>query len=348
MKKIIVISLLGSSSLVACNGGGSSGSPSPAPTPTPTPAPTIINHAYFTNFGNNSYTQCGVSTNGIESGTCTTIKPTGIGTLNWPMGIAFHGNYAYIANSASEGGYTRCAVNLNGIIESDTCTTIVPVTNVGALSYDVGIAFSGDYAYFSSSISSTVPAWNNNYTQCTVGANDIESNSCMTITPTGIGMLNGPYLLAISGNYAYFPNMNSTSYTQCAINMNGIESDSCTVITPAGSGVLNNPAAITFSGNYAYITNLNNWNGGSYTQCGAGVNGIDYTSCATITPTGAGALSSPYGIAVNGNYAYIVNGDGNSYTQCAVSVSGIDSATCRTITPTSTGALNYPVGIAFK
>jgi|GEM_PF-5268533 len=345
MKKTIVIGLLSSSSLVACNSGGSS---SPTPTPTPAPTPTIINHAYFTNFGNNSYTECGVSINGIEPATCTTIKPTGTGALNWPMGITFHGNYAYIANSANQGGYTKCTVNSSGVIEPGTCVTTVPITNVGPLSYDVGIAFSGNYAYFSSSISSVIPAWNNNYTQCAVGVNGIESTSCTTVTPIGIGTLNGSYLLAVNGNYAYFPNVNGSSYTQCTINSSGIEANTCTTKTPTGAGTLNNPAAVTFNNGYAYFTNLNNWNGGSYTQCAVGVNGIDYTSCTTRTPTGAGALSSPYGIAFNGGYAYIVNGNGNSYTQCLVNENGIDTNTCKTIMPTGTGSFNYPVGIAFN
>lgn len=349
MKKIYLISLL-TGTLVACNGGSSGNSPTPSPTPA------TVSFAYFTNFGGNSYTQCGVSANGIEISTCTTIKPTGSNALTYPMGIAFNESYAYITNSANSGGYTQCHVNSIGIIETNTCTRVIPQTNNGELSYAIWVAFNGNYVYFDSSNGGSGEPyvnWQNNYTQCQIGANGIVNpNSCTTVTPTGIGALNWPYLFAfntLNGNYAYFPNMNSSNYTQCSVGENGIESASCAIVTPTGNSALSNPSAIAFNGSYAYITNLNNYTGGSFTQCAVRENGvIDSSTCNTLTLTGTNTLSSPYGIAFKGNYAYFVNGDNNSFTQCTVGNNGIEINTCITKTPTGFGALNYPIGLAFN
>ena len=73
-------------SLSACNGAGGSAS---SPTPSPTPS---AKYVYFTNFSQNvnTYTQCSVGSNGIESTTCVTTIPVSPGVVTRPGGIAFN------------------------------------------------------------------------------------------------------------------------------------------------------------------------------------------------------------------------------------------------------------------
>lgn len=248
--------------------------------------------------------------------------------------------YAYFVNSQSN-SYTQCKVNLFGI-ESSTCVTITPTGN-GALVHPVGIAFNGNYAYFTNAdFSSGNHAV---YTQCEVNASGIDPTTCMTTYATNILPIYRPTGLAFSGNYAYFANGGgSAGYAQCEVNASGIDSTTCVEVVPS---TLNNPLdildAVAFNGNYAYFTVSNV---SSYMQCNVNASIIESNTCVLIKPTGAGALGVPIGIAFNGNYAYFANSQQyNSYTQCNVGLNGIESATCVTIAP---AGLNSLGGIAFN
>ncbi len=287
------------------------------------------NNVYFTNSGNNSYTQCTVDTTGlIESNTCIRNKQIQ-GLLSNPVGIAFNESYVYFINSVSN-SYTQCTVGTTGI-ESNTCATVMPsgLTNL-LLNNPIGITFNGNYAYITNSN-------NNSYTQCTVGTTTgIESNTCATVMPfeSATTLLNSPSGIAFNQSYAYIINSNNNSYTQCTVGTTGIESSTCVSVTPSGSGSLNNPFGIAFNESYVYITNSSSSN--SYTQCAVDTTGlIESSTCVSVTPSGLGSLNYPKGIAFNGSYVYIVNGGykSNSYTQCTVGATGIESNTCITITP---------------
>ena len=113
----------------------------------------------------------------------------------------------------------------------------------------------------------------------------------------------------------------------------------------SGNALVNSVFNFTTAWQYAYITNNESNN---YTQCAVTRDGIiESASCINITPSGAGQLNIPSGIAFVGTYAYINNIGSNCYTPCNVGARGIESATCNTITPTGSGALNAPGGITF-
>ena len=155
------------------------------------------------------------------------------------------------------------------------------------------------------------------------------TNASATIAPTNCTLSSSP-----------------TSNSSCIITITGVSpgivpiTANATNYVPAHMDITVEPSA----GNFAYITNGNN---NSYTQCNMNsVTGIDPNHCNTITPSGAGALNSPYGIAINNGFAYITNSGNNSYTQCNIGANGIESNTCHTVSPTV--GLNFPTGIAFN
>ena len=202
------------------------------------------NYAYFTNdLGNyaDSYTQCAVNGNGINSNSCTTITPTGAGALNGPGQLAINGNYAYIPNWNSN-SYTQCSIGAGGI-ESATCNTITP-SGSGALDSPEAVAFNGNYAYFTNG--GNFNSHTGSYTQCSISGAVIESNTCNTITLNGSAKLSNPIGIAFNGGYAYFINSYTNGYTQCTVGSNGINPTSCTGITPSGANALSYPIGIVF------------------------------------------------------------------------------------------------------
>ena len=82
----------------------------------------------------------------------------------------------------------------------------------------------------------------------------------------------------------------------------------------------------------------------SYTQCVATANGIESSTCTTVS---LGTSFAAQTISFNKNYAYIANNSNTSYYQCLVNENGIESSTCTIVTPTVNG-LNYIYQMAFN
>lgn len=319
--------------LTSCNSGSNSSGDQ---------TPTIVKHAYIVNSSANSYAQCGVSSAGIEAKTCVTIKPSGNGSLDYPAGIAFNGNYAYFINSNS---YTQCLTNESGVILSSTCNTAsLLFLNIESI-YSIGIAFKGNYAYITNS------SINGSYIQCNVDDNGIESDTCVNnyIIKNSESILNYPNGISFSGNYAYFTSNIGDykhSYTQCVINNGIIESETCSRITPKNGDInlLNGAGFMAFNNNYAYFPNYNT---NSYTQCNVNNGLIESNLCSNTTPYRSG--SAFYGVEAvtfDNDFAYFTNYKNNSYAQCNVSSSGINFSSCRTVI--LNGVLYAPMGIAFN
>ena len=198
----------------------------------------------------------------------------------------------------------------------------------------------------------------NNYTQCSVGANGINTSSCTMITPSGSGALNQPLAIAINNGIAYITNSAESGYTQCTIvadnqSVNGvINPQSC--LTTRGVKALSVPIAIAVSNGFAYILNQESQAGQNvpvpgYVQCAVNANGIESSTCSAIVLSGNAILDAPTGVAVSNGFAYFSNNGANaSYTQCAVNANGIESSSCTTITPSGNAALNGPAAIAIS
>lgn len=326
--------------------------------------------AYISNTESNSYTQCRASVDGlIESSTCNTITPI-LGNnpeslaLSGPTGIAFSGKYVYITNINST--YTQCEINASTGINANSCISVKPIisgTESPALSTSIGLAFSGNYAYFNNLGSHDLLNGGSSYTQCNVNpiTKTIESTSCIQISPILEGSESTPALtypmgIAFLGNYVYISdlidlNYNiSFGYTQCSVNaiMGNIESNTCTKVYPTITGTaesaLYTPGGITFNRGFAYFTDLI---ANAYTQCRVANGQIDSANCLPVA-LGESVLTTPAKIAFFGQYAYITNINARSYTQCNVNEStGIDAGTCVMITPTGQGVLYTPTMITF-
>lgn len=127
-------------------------------------------YAYITNSDDNSYTQCTVKKNVIDTTTCKIIKPQGSGALNSPVGITLDDHNAYITNYGNN-SYTQCSVKHN-MIDANSCKTITP-SGKGSLNEPHGISILGNYVYIVNMKDST-------YTQCKHGNEGIESDTCVT------------------------------------------------------------------------------------------------------------------------------------------------------------------------
>lgn len=126
----------------------------------------------------------------------------------------------------------------------------------------------------------------------------------------------------------------------CTIEVNGVSIGNATITASAQNYASVSSAVKVVQ--YAYITSEADNN---YTQCDVGLAGIESATCVHKSPTGNGALTNPFGVAFNGNYAYFVNNIG-SYTQCSISADGIEPASC--ITNVLTNILVSPNQIAFS
>lgn len=299
----------------------------------PTPSSLLLDvivYSYIVNVSGNSYTQCAVNANGIDTTGCTTITPSGSGSLSAPSAITINANYAYITNYSSA-SYTECPIS-NQVIDSTACNTITPSGN-GALYHPLGITINGNYVYITDGD-------RQKYTQCSVSNGQINTASCVSVHPAsgqsfaGIVIANNYVLMT---NYYYYANHGD--YTQCTINGSGIDPTSCVTTSLYAPGALSNPLGITIYNNLVYIVNQNN---NSYTQCSLNSSGIITSSCITHTPSGVAALNSPNGITISNNYAYIVNSN-NSYTQCSVNLANGDLENCNT---TAVTQFNNPYGSA--
>lgn len=285
-------------------------------------------YAYITNSLDYTYTKCSIDNDGVLSSCVSSALPSSSGGR--PKGITFKGNYAYIDNVYN---YTKCSVGNDGVLSS--CIQQQPVVDYGegpspAMDGSKGIAFSGNYVYFTNNGASV----SYSYTRCNVDVNgNVNPNNCVLSSQLGNGSSSG---IAFNGDYAYLLSSDVNAYNYCSVSNGNI--GVCTPNSFGTSSTLNQDhQGIAFKGNYAYITSYDSNN--SYTKCSVDGNGA-LSSCEIVTPQNSNLVSSA-GVAFNGGYMYIINNydntaslGGNSYTKCSVDSSGlVDSASCTTITP---------------
>jgi hypothetical protein len=275
----------------------------------------IATYAYFTNNGNNSYSQCVVNGNFIESNTCINYYSS---TFHGPAGIAFHGNYAYITNQATGiNTFVRCGLDASGVIESATCTEYS--TSPGTLYTPTQIIFNGNYGYFVNSKSNY-----GSYTQCNLDVNgDLESNACETVIMASLNY--NPYQMAFTESYVYFAEYDGLGYSlQCAVDANGgIESQTCTRLQISNNTFY--PYGISIYESYAYYLTDSN-----YLQCSVSGGLIESSTCSLITSVSPDSQNfAPFTLTFYNNYAFFVNYNG-SYTRCSTNPNdgGAESGAC--------------------
>ena len=304
--------------LLGCNSGSST---SPANNPnapsallsTPIGVATDSTYVYITNRNSNSYTQCKLGANGIDSTSCKTVTPAnsqGVALLFKPYGIAITENkkYVYITNYESAppsntGSYTQCTLGSNGI-DPTTCNTVRPTatgTNTPLLSNPIAIGINGGYLYIGNTGQEATPVINS-YTQCTLDENAGRVTSCTNVSNTPTIGLNFPSGITFKGSFAYFtneaPTEDGTSYTKCQINGTSgvIDPNTCQAIIPRDVStpqpLLNGPSGMLFGNGIVDITNVAN---DSYIECPVDSTGILANQCTLFNVP---AFKGPEGITI--------------------------------------------------
>jgi hypothetical protein len=242
-------------------------------------------HLYVAQPGSGVVSYCVLN---AGDGTLASCAATG-SVFNAPTGIAFHGNYAYVADYGNntvdvctvglDGSLSTClstgngfqspwqlAINGNTLYATNTLsgvTTCAINASTGMLfgcttgpgSATSGIAVSSSYAYIG-----TGPN--------TVDVCAIVSGSLSGCTSTGSGFV-GVNGITLSGGYAYIANQNNNTVSVCTIDIGG------TLSGCAASPVGSQPADVVIKGNQAYV---DDWNG-NVNLCSVGAGGA-LTNCA--------------------------------------------------------------------
>jgi len=203
----------------------------------------VVNSAVAGSFIINSVSRCNTDGPMHTLAGCETVAKG----FNWPYGLAFHKDYAYITNiddsyTSLNGGYvSKCKVDkLNESLEECTTTAI-------DYSFPRNITFFNNYAYIANSDNSfSYP--NTAISKCRVDESG-NLNQC-TNTLTSINQLSG---ITVYYGYLYYTSIvnNSTGegkVTSCQIQGDGSLSSCQTV-----ADNLYVPINIAFNDNYAYI-----------------------------------------------------------------------------------------------
>jgi hypothetical protein len=126
---------------------------------------------------------------------------------------------------------------------------------------------------------------------------------------SGGALLDTPFGVYVSGNYAYVTSAGSNALEIIDISNPAIPTHAGSIIDGSGGALLDSTFGVFVSGNYAYVTSagsdaleiVNISNPANPVHAGSIVNG-----------SGGALLDSPYGIFVKGNYAYIASSGSNA------------------------------------
>ena len=268
-------------------------------------------YAYFTNFNNNTVSQCAVNS---STGTLSSCSTTGSG-FQVPYGISIINGYAFIANAGAS-TVSKCSVNPStGALSSCASTG----SNFNAPS---SATINGPYFYTENFNNSTIE-------QCSVNASSGALSSCNS---TGSGFGAPQAGMSINNGYAYVPNSNGNNTVSiCSVSSSTGAFSNCS--TTSG---FTNPNGVTTSNGYAYVANYDN---NTISLCTINSSTGALSGCTT---TGSG-FSGPNGIGILNGYAYIEN-----YSNSTVSVCAVNSSTGALSGCTTTGSgFSGPSGIGF-
>jgi hypothetical protein len=265
-------------------------------------------------------------------------NPQGVGgydTSGSAPGVAVSGNYAYVTETTGQ-----CSP-LGGCTPPDGQLHVIDVSNptnlqrVGGYDNSVsaqGVAVSGNYAYVAARSAglqvidisnpanpqrlgsrgigggtAQAVAVSGNYAYVAAGSAGLQvidvSNPANPQRAGGYDTSGSAQGVAVSGNYAYV-----------ADDVAGLQV--IDVSNPANpqrvggydTGGYAQVVGVAVSGNYAYVAEIGRWTGSNYV--GGGLEVIDISNPANPQRVGGYDTNGiAWGVAVSGNYAYVVNGD---------------------------------------
>jgi hypothetical protein len=159
---------------------------------------------------------------------------------------------------------------------------------------------------------------------------------------SGGALLNNPYGVFVSGNYAYVTSFGSNALEIVNISNPASPTHAGSIVDGSGGALLNSPYGVFVSGNYAYVTS----SGSDALEIVDISNAANPTHSGSIVDgSGVALLSNPCGVFVSGNYAYVTSSGSNALE--IVNISNPASPThSGSIVDGSGGALlNSPYGI---
>jgi adhesin/invasin len=232
---------------------------------------------------------------GADSTLSTCARTPSSGGPQYPSGIAFNGNTAYVTDFGNA-AIDACAVNADGSLSSCSAYSSFPA-NWQPWSLTVNTASNGNTYLYASDENSLY----GKVEQCTLAV-DGSISSC-TPTASGVVWADG---IAFGAGYAYISALNGSYVVDvCNYNSDGTISG----CTSTGGG-FNFPAGVAINGGYVYVTNQH---GNNVSECTIGANGV-LSSCSTSALPGA---YDPNWIVFSGSQAYVDDQNGNVWL-CSV------------------------------
>ncbi|MDQ5920682.1 MAG: hypothetical protein QG673_738 [Pseudomonadota bacterium] len=283
---------------------------------------------FIGNNNNSGITQCRITANGVNLATCNNVMPskTTAKGFSYPTGMSVSKNTLYITNDYKY--ITQCTISANGL-DADSCfkTEIIGtysiqnpeiISNTFLLTTDKKIHYCPlnnvtidntkckNFAMGDSDKSITGMTIANNMvylvrngdwqqpdiiTQCSIDSTGIiDTTTCSSVTPTGVGQIKDSQDIKIYNNMAYITGREAV--TTCNLNSNkSIDAASCHNYAVAGgssfkSSVLGDNKLYTISGSAEIAV------------CNLTSTGIDTKSCQVLKPAGDGSLGWPGAIAI--------------------------------------------------
>jgi hypothetical protein len=258
------------------------------------------NYAYVTSYFSNALEIIDISDPLNPTHTGAILDGDGGAILEASFGVAVSGNYAYV------GSYLGDAIEVVDISDPFNPTHEASISHGGSTLLDgpTSIAISGNYAYVVSQNSDALEIINiSNPASPTHAASIVNGGG-----GSGGALLDTPFKLKISGDYAYVASLNSDALEIINISdpLNPTHSGS---ISHGGSTLLEFANNVFIYENYAFVT---------ASQSHA-VEVVDITDPANPTHVtsivdGAGGalLNGANDIVISGNYAYVAAEGGNA------------------------------------
>jgi hypothetical protein len=159
---------------------------------------------------------------------------------------------------------------------------------------------------------------------------------------SGGTLLNNPYGVFVSGNYAYVASSSSNALEIVDISIPASPSHAGSIVDGSGGALLNNPDAVFVSGNYAYVTSAGN---NALEIVNISIPASPSHAGSIVDGSGGALLNNPYGVFVSGNYAYITSYSSNALEIVDISNPASPSHAGSIVDGSGGALLNYPYGV---
>ena len=300
------------------------------------PTACVTKYVYISSSSGQNVYKCAISPDSTLD-TCALTGPSG---ALFTLGNVVNNGYAYLSSGAGSLAIVQmCTLNP----ASAGALTLASCASLGTLAGAAkGIAFNGIFAYIAGS---------QGITQCnvtTVQVNNGSLTGCALLDlATGSVSFSAPTSLVINNGYFYVTNNSNSSISICKIvTESSIQKLSCTSGTMTH---VSSPKGIAINNGYIYFVNsFVNSTDGAVVSCQIQNNGATLGNCVN-TGASTSDFSTPQGIAIYNDYAYITNNGGsgsypkNSITKCQISSPGQLSG-CTQVASTTT--FGTPIGIS--